>query len=96
MTAYTKWMGCWIGFFVSAAIAGLLIVNVSNLFIIAFFANLLLWSHLIRQIACEQCGAAVYQTVDDFHERPRAIRVPVSVFKRTCHVCGCDLRKHAS
>lgn len=93
MTVSSKWVMSWLGLFAGGMATGLLATYVSPYFALAFFGNLFAWSLYLRRIQCPDCGAPIYQTVDDFYERPRIMRVPVEILKTKCHVCGCDLTK---
>ncbi len=93
MTVFAKWVLSWVGLFAGGLVTGLLAMYVSQYFVFLFFLNLLGWVMVIRKIECRNCGTPVYQTVDDYYNRPRMIRVPVEILKRKCHVCGCDLTR---
>jgi len=94
MTVFSKWLLSWAGFFSCGLVTGLLAMYVSQNFVFLFFGNVLVWTVVLRSIECPDCGTPIFQTADDFYCRPRMVRVPVEIFKKKCHVCGCDLTKN--
>lgn len=92
MSVYRRWVWSWTGFVAGGLVIASLAINVSGYFIVLFFANLLGWSTILRNIACADCGTPVGQTEDDYYER-QFVRFPASILKTRCHVCHGDLTK---
>ena len=93
MSVFLKWILGWLGILVGSLIFVILEERVSTRFSWALYGNVVVWILYLRALTCPQCGAPVHQTADDFHRTPRIMRVPVRIFKMTCHVCERDLTK---
>ena len=91
MTVFSRWAFGWVALYAGGVATGLLAAYVSPYFLLTFFGNLVVWFLYLRRIQCPNCGVPIYQTTDDFYDRPRIIRVPVKILKTKCHVCERDL-----
>jgi hypothetical protein len=86
MSRIKAYRACLVGFVASGLLLGVLAIHFDEAFLVAFFANIFVWSWLLRRPACSAFGTSLAP-----YPRGSFMEMVRSFAKATCRTCGSRL-----